>query len=333
MIICSPKNIICLSIWPNLILHFLHIGPMPFLIKCFLSIFGFVLVWMEFSNFLFWIITAIQRYSYTFPNYARTEMNQRNAKYITKGQKNEENKEVLKDKTEKRSAIRLSVSATSLPAKPIYLNQRHGTFQHGRGVRWKDHAPPQKHIKFTSACETIPTECWQQTVGFQKGKPISSEWSRAKNKDKKETKDFGTGTCTPGTELWRRKSLHTLRNPLMGGGKGGASESQRGAQQQLLGRQNGKNSSQRSMWNSTSQHAHRSEWGPGAEVQASGVRPQGEDRGWLPWTYVLIQHSWGSPGKSPVPPRGKRSLSQRPSDSVSLQTTVTHLSECHKWNK
>jgi len=94
MIICSPKNIICLSIWPNLILHFLHIGPMPFLIKCFLSIFGFVLVWMEFSYFLFWIITAIQRYSYTFPNYARTEMNQRNAKYITKGQKNEESKEV-----------------------------------------------------------------------------------------------------------------------------------------------------------------------------------------------------------------------------------------------
>ena len=54
-------------------------------------------------------------------------MNQRNAKYLTKGQKNEESKELLKDKTEKRSAIRLSISATSLPAKPIYLNQRHGT--------------------------------------------------------------------------------------------------------------------------------------------------------------------------------------------------------------
>ena len=40
MIICPPKNITCLSIWSNLILHFLHIGPMPFLIKCFLSIFA-----------------------------------------------------------------------------------------------------------------------------------------------------------------------------------------------------------------------------------------------------------------------------------------------------
>ena len=62
-------------------------------------------------------------------------MNQRNPKHVTKGQKNEESKEVLKDTTEKRSVIRLSVSATSLSAKPIYLNQKHGTFQHGGGVR------------------------------------------------------------------------------------------------------------------------------------------------------------------------------------------------------
>ena len=168
-------------------------------------------------------------------------------KTYNKGTKNEKSKKVLKDKTEKRSAVRLSISTTSLSAKPIYLNQRHGTFQHGRGVRWKDHVPPQKHIKFISACETTPTECWQQTTGFQKGKPISSEWGRAKNKDKEETKDFETGPCTLGTELWRRKSLHTLRNPLMSGGEGGASESQRGAKQQVLGRLNGKYSSQRSL--------------------------------------------------------------------------------------
>ena len=63
---------------------------MPFLINCFLSIFDFVATMNGISQFPFldnYCYPAIWVHSYTFPNYARIEMNQRNINHITKGQK------------------------------------------------------------------------------------------------------------------------------------------------------------------------------------------------------------------------------------------------------
>jgi len=74
-------------------------------------------------------------------------------------------------------------------------------------------SPPQIYQKIICMWNNshITSEHWQRTPDFQKNKPISSESSRAKNKDKKrETKKFGTETCTPGRELWRKKTFQTL---------------------------------------------------------------------------------------------------------------------------
>ena len=60
------------------------------------------------------------------------------------------------------------------------------------------------------------SEHWQRTVDFQKGKSVSLEWSRAKDKDKKGGKRFQNGDLSLGRQSWRRKSFHTLGNPLTG---------------------------------------------------------------------------------------------------------------------
>ena len=73
---------------------------------------------------------------------------------------------------------------------------------------------------------------------------------RKKEKEKREReKGSGIRTCTSGRQQWRRKSFCILRNPLMD--EGIALEPQRGAQQQVLRRQN--NSAQRSVPTRTSQ--------------------------------------------------------------------------------
>ena len=55
-----------------------------------------------------------------------------------------------------------------------HLKKLTGDFQDGGGVRHGDHLPAHKYIKNTSACGT-PSECWQKTLEFQKGKLISTE--------------------------------------------------------------------------------------------------------------------------------------------------------------
>ena len=102
----------------------------------------------------------------------------------------------------------------------------------------------------------------------------------------KKEKDFRTGTCTSARELCRSKSFHTLRNPLMVGGK-------------------------RAFWNFRGEFSNRCSEdkterihhgdhcqtalprrevahtpAQGAEAQSgSGIWPQGEDLGWLPQGY------------------------------------------------
>ena len=58
-----------------------------------------------------------------------------------------------------------------------------------------------------------PSGCWQKMPAFQKGKLISTKWSRAKDTGKMKDKGLGMGTWTSGREPWRRESLHTQKPP------------------------------------------------------------------------------------------------------------------------
>ena len=117
----------------------------------------------------------------------------------------------------------------------------------------------------------------------------------------------------------RRKSFCTLRNPFSGR-DGGAPESQRGMQRQVLRRQNRETPSQRSFPTSTSHLRSSLHTCPATEVCVLKLRlwrldpreKTGVDccedtlRG-------LVQHSQGSPGKRAwACQRGKRSLSWDP---------------------
>ena len=95
----------------------------------------------------------------------------------------------------------------------ICLKQSHQDFQDGGGVKQGDHLPPHKYIKKPSACGILlQNPFWMLADGprLPKGKPFSSEWSRAKDKDKKRDKEFERRICTLGWKSWRRKSLRTL---------------------------------------------------------------------------------------------------------------------------
>ena len=66
-----------------------------------------------------------------------------------------------------------------------------GDLQDGGGVRRGDHLPPHKYITNTSTCGTTnsyraPTERWQKTSDFQKGKEVPRYLTRAKEKRKKK---------------------------------------------------------------------------------------------------------------------------------------------------
>ena len=53
-----------------------------------------------------------------------------------------------------------------------------------------------------------PSECWQKTPDFQKDKPISSEWGRAKDNDKKRDRGYVTHEV-PGVQAGFRKGRGT----------------------------------------------------------------------------------------------------------------------------
>ena len=97
----------------------------------------------------------------------------------------------------------------------------------GRAVpRWQRNRsgrplfPPQIHQKII-ACAATPTgQLLNAGRGSQKGKPISSEWGRAKDKDKKRDKRLQNGDHCPGAKPWRRTRFQTMGNPLTGGVRG-----------------------------------------------------------------------------------------------------------------
>ena len=157
---------------------------------------------------------------------------------------------------------------------------------------WRSPSSPQIHQKYIymwNSSYRTPTECWQKTSDFPKGKKLATYLGRAKEKNKQRQKNRD-GTCTSGRELWRRKGFHTLGSPFTGGdgeARGEASEPRRRAQQQGCRGQSREIPTQRI---SADQHSpaweaclltHLDGWGLGAEARASEVRPQGEDWGWL----------------------------------------------------
>ena len=140
-----------------------------------------------------------------------------------------------------------------------------------------------------------PTECWQKTSDFPKGKKHPTYLGRAKEKRKKTETKSRDGICTSGRELWRRKSFHTLGRPFTGRDGGWAEGklwSHGGEHSNGCREQSGEIPTQRM---GASQHSPAWEaclltrwggWGLGAESWGSGPRGQipGRGLGLAAWT-------------------------------------------------
>ena len=137
-----------------------------------------------------------------------------------------------------------------------------------------------------------PTEHWQKTSDFPKGKKLPKYLGRAKEKRKNTDKRIRTRSAPLGGSSEGGK-VSTLGSPFAGGDcgwqvrGGGVLEPRRRAQKQGCRGQSGEIPAQRI---SGDQYSPAWEdclpipwdrWGLGAEVLASEVRSQGEDWGWL----------------------------------------------------
>ena len=132
------------------------------------------------------------------------------------------------------------------------------------------------------------SECWQRSPDFQKGKPTSLQWGSAKDKDKKEDKGAQDWALVRREGVMKEEYFLQLENPLTGGARGGASETQRGAQWDGCSKSKMEKTHQRSLPNQEEAHtlmSTHSEMGLGTEAKASGVSPQGKDQNWPPWRY------------------------------------------------
>ena len=166
--------------------------------------------------------------------------------------------------------------------------------QEGGGLRHGDHLPPHKYIKNTSPCGTTPTEhllnAGRRPQTSQNVRKSPHTWVGKKKKRKNRDKRIGSGPPPLGRSCEEEKFPHPrefLYWQGRGVGGGEASEPQKKAQQQGCRGQSGKIPSQRM---DADQHSpaweaclltRRGGWGLGAEAQASEVKPQGEDWGWL----------------------------------------------------
>ena len=156
---------------------------------------------------------------------------------------------------------------------------------------WRSPSSPQIYQKYiymwNNSCRT-PTEHWQKTTDFQKGKKIHTYLGKAKEKRKKKTQKNRDGTCTSGRELWRRKSFHTLGSPFTrdGGWRGGSFRATE--ESTATGVQRAK---RRDSHTEDGANQHTSAWdaclltrwggwGLETEARASEVRSQREDWGW-----------------------------------------------------
>ena len=159
----------------------------------------------------------------------------------------------------------------------------------------------QKFICMWNSPHRTPSEPWQKTPDFQKGKPISSEWGRAKDTGKKDTvglrwdlhpregvvegKVF-TRLKTPRRQFWGE--IQNLRGEQSNRCVEGKMEriSLRGLCWTALPSQKG--------------------WWAGRSGSGSRGWPEGEDQGWRPRRHSegLVQQR-GSSGKSLGPPEGQ----------------------------
>ena len=126
-----------------------------------------------------------------------------------------------------------------------------------RASRWRrsktqrSTSSPQIHQKYiyTWNCSyRTPTERWQKTSDFPKGKKLPTYLARAKEKRNNRDKRIGTGPAPLGGNVKEEKLPHT-RSPFTGGdggvGGGEASEPRRRAQPQGCGGQSGEIPTQR----------------------------------------------------------------------------------------
>ena len=92
-----------------------------------------------------------------------------------------------------------------------------------RSEMWRSPSSPQIHQKYIymwNSSYRTPTERWQKTSDFPKGKKLPTYLGRAKDETKKQRQKNRDGTWTAGRELWRRKSFHTLGSPFTGRDRG-----------------------------------------------------------------------------------------------------------------
>ena len=71
-----------------------------------------------------------------------------------------------------------------------------GPSRRWRSKTWRSPSSPQIHQKYIytwNSSYRTPTECWQKTSDFPKGKKIPTYLGRAKEKRKSETKEQGWG--------------------------------------------------------------------------------------------------------------------------------------------
>ena len=163
-----------------------------------------------------------------------------------------------------------------------------------RSKTWRSPSSPQIHQNYIYMWDNFyrtPTEHWQKTSGFPKGKKLPVYLGRAKEKRKNRDKRIGKGPAPlRGSCEGGKVSTHQEAPSLAetGGGQWGeASEPWRRAQQHGCRGLSGEIPAQRI---SADQHSPASESclltrqgrsGLGAEAQALEVRSQGEDWGQL----------------------------------------------------
>ena len=159
---------------------------------------------------------------------------------------------------------------------------------------WRSPSSSQIHQKYMYMWNNsyrTPTECWQKTSDFPKGKKLPTYLGRAKEKRKNRDKRIRMGPTTV-RELWTRKRFHTIGTPSLeemggcGGWRGEASEPWRRVQQQGCRGHGGAIPAQRI---SADQHSPAQEtclltrWGGrglGADLQLQRS-VKGEDWSWL----------------------------------------------------
>ena len=161
--------------------------------------------------------------------------------------------------------------------------------QDGGGLRMRDHLQTHKyHQKYSYR---TPSEHWQKMPDFQKEKPITSEWGRAKDKEKESRQRIlRWALATRGGSLEGGKVSTHPETPSQArsGGNYKTSEGNtatgtwKAKWREFTAEVIAKQHFPAKKWLSCPWRMRAGCWGSGLEY---GVGPQGEDWDWLPWRY------------------------------------------------